>query len=262
MARSRLSSWGRLLGAGALILGTGALLAAGRLVLAFAPKTYLRFRGWLFRAASRKILTVVGFEVRLSGKAPRPPFLLVANHLSYMDILVLAAHLPCVFVAKVEIRRWPVLGPICRGFGTIFINREERRDIPRVTVELEAALDQGLGVVLFPEGTSSSGAGVLPFRSPLLAPATRLEIPVHYAALGYRTLPEDPPAHLSVCWWGGTRFVPHVLGLIRLRWVEASIDFGDEPLLEPDRKLLAVRLREGVLGKFQPVTDEEPVPDA
>lgn len=262
MAGSRLASWGRLIGAGALILGTGALLAAGRLVLAFAPQTYLRFRGWLFRKGSRSILAVLGFDVRVSGMVPRPPFLLVANHLSYVDVLVLAAHLPCVFVAKAEIRRWPLLGTICRGFGTIFINREERRDIPRVTTELEAALGQGLGVVLFPEGTSSSGSGVLPFRSPLLAPAARLEIPVHYAALGYRTLPEDPPAHLSVCWWGGTRFVPHVLSLVRLRWVGASIDFGDAPLREPDRKILAARLRESVLGKFRPVTDEDPVRQA
>ena len=255
---SRLSSWSRLAGASALILGAGALAAAGRVVFAFAPKTRLRWRGWLFRRGSQKVLSVLGFDVRVSGPAPRPPYLLVANHLSYMDVLVLASRLGCVFVAKAEIRGWPVLGPICRWFGTIFINRQERRDIPRVTAELEAALGRGLGVVIFPEGTSSSGAGLLPFRSPLLAPAARLEIPVHYAALGYETLPGDPPAHLAVCWWGNAPLAPHVLSLVRLRRVTATVDFGEEPIVEPDRKDLAVRLREAVLAKLRPVTNEDP----
>jgi 1-acyl-sn-glycerol-3-phosphate acyltransferase len=262
MLRSRLVSWGRLAGASALVLGAGALAAAGRLVFAFAPKTRLRWRAWLFSRGSRKVLAVLGFDVRVSGRAPRPPYLLVTNHLSYMDVMVLASQLGCVFVAKAEIRGWPVLGPICRLFGTIFINRQERRDIPRVTAELEAALGRDLGVVLFPEGTSSAGAGLLPFRSPLLAPAARLGIPVHYAALGYETVPGDPPAHLAVCWWGNTPFAPHVLQLVRLRRVTATVDFGEEPIVEPDRKFLAVRLREAVLEKFRPVTDEDPVPDA
>lgn len=259
MLWNRLASWGRLAGASALVLGAGALAAAGRLVFAFAPKTGLRWRRWLFRRGARKVLAVLGFDVRVSGPVPRSPYLLVTNHLSYMDVLVLASQLGCVFVAKAEIRGWPVLGPICRGFGTIFINREERRDIPRVTAELEAALGRDLGVVIFPEGTSSSGAGLLPFRSPLLAPAARLGIPVHYAALRYETLPGDPPAHLAVCWWGNTPFAPHVLQLVRLRRVTATIDFGEEPLVEPDRKFLAVRLREAVLVKFRPVTGEDPV---
>lgn len=262
MPASRFLSWGRLLGAAAVILGAAALLLAGRLVLAFAPKTYLRWRGWIFRRGSRLVLAVLGFDVRVSGPFPRPPYLLVTNHLSYMDVLVLASQLGCVFVAKAEIRGWPVLGPICRWFGTIFINRQERRDIPRVTAELESALGRDQGVVIFPEGTSSAGAGLLPFRSPLLAPAARLEIPVHYAALGYETLPGDPPAHLAVCWWGNAPFAPHVLQLVRLRRVTATIDFGEEPIVEPDRKFLAVRLREAVLEKFRPVTDEEPVADA
>lgn len=262
MLRSRLVAGGRLAGASALILGAGALAAAGRVVFASAPRTRLRWRSWLFRRGSRKVLAVLGFDVRVAGPVPRPPYLLVTNHLSYMDILVLASQLGCVFVGKAEIRRWPVLGPICQWFGTIFINRQERRDIPRVTAELEAALHQGLGVVIFPEGTSSAGAGLLPFRSPLLAPAARLEIPVHYAALGYETLPGDPPAHLAVCWWGDTPFAPHVLKLVRLRRVTATLDFGEEPIVEPDRKFLAVRLREAVLEKFRPVTDEEPVRQA
>src|SRR5207237_719547 len=84
------------------------------------------------------------------GRPPSPPFLLAANHLSYVDVFVLASRLPVRFVAKVEVRRWPVLGPISRGFGTIFINRSDRRDIPRVLAEIEQALGRGEGIILFP----------------------------------------------------------------------------------------------------------------
>ena len=195
-----------------------------------------RFREWLFRAASHALLALLRVEVRVAGPLPDPPFLLVSNHLSYVDVIVLASFLPARFVAKAEVRRWPLLGPICRGFGTIFIDRSDRRDIPRVLAEIERAFDRGEGVILFPEGTSSAGESVLPFRSPLLALPARRGLPVHAAALRY-----DPPA---VCWWGEAMFVPHLLGLFRLERIEVTLDFAPEPVMDGDRKRLAERLHE------------------
>jgi 1-acyl-sn-glycerol-3-phosphate acyltransferase len=237
-------AWIRLLGAPPVILGTGALLALGAVVLAFAPRSRRRFRTWLFQAASRSFVALLRIEVKVSGPPPRPPFLLVSNHLSYVDIIVLGSRLPARFVAKAEVRRWPLLGPICRGIGTIFIDRSDRRDIPRVLAEIEAALARGEGVILFPEGTSSSGEEVRAFRSPLLALPARLGLPVHAAALGYR-----PP---EVCWWGATALVPHLVGLFRLPRIEATIDFAPEPAVEADRKRLAERLREMVVERLGP----------
>lgn len=248
-------AWIRAAVAALVILGSGALLAAGSLALALAPGSRRRFREWLFRATSRSLLALLRAEVRVSGPPPEPPFLLVSNHLSYVDVLVLASRLPARFVAKAEVRRWPLLGPLCRGFGTLFIDRSDRRDIPRLLAEIERALGRGEGVVLFPEGTSSSGESILPFRSPLLALPARRGLPVHAAALRY-----DPP---SVAWGGETALVPHLLDLFRLRRIEAAVDFAPEPVVDGDRKRLAERLREVVEAAAltaSPHTSAEPSP--
>jgi 1-acyl-sn-glycerol-3-phosphate acyltransferase len=224
--------------------------------LASFPRALVRWRSVYFRCWSRLILGLVGVRVTVCGPVPRPPFLLVANHLSYLDILVLAANLPCIFVSKTEVQDWPLMGRIVRTLGTIFVDRSSRRDVPRVLAQMEEALGRGLGVVLFPEGTSSRGATVEPFKSPLLALAARLERPVHCAALGYRTRPGDLPADLAICWWGKVPFLPHALRLLRLRGGEATITLAEEPIVEPDRKRLAERLREAVLACFEPVVRE------
>lgn len=231
-------AWTRATGVAMVILGTGALSAAGALLLAFAPRARRRFRERLFRSTSLRLLALLRATVRVSGPVPEPPFLLVTNHLSYVDVLVLASRLPARFVAKAEVRRWPLLGPVCRGFGTIFIDRSDRRDIPRVLAEIERALGRGEGIILFPEGTSSSGESLLPFRSPFLALPARLGLPVHAAALRY-----DPS---SVAWWGERSLVPHLLDLFRLKRIEASVDFAPEPVIDEDRKRLAARLRDAV----------------
>jgi 1-acyl-sn-glycerol-3-phosphate acyltransferase len=235
-------AWLRAVGAPLVLLGAGALQAAGALPLAFAPRLRRRLQERLFRATTRALLRLLRAEVRVSGPLPEPPFLLVTNHLSYVDVVVLASRLPARFVAKAEVRRWPLLGPICRGFGTIFIDRSDRRDIPRVLAEIERALGRGEGVILFPEGTSSAGESVLPFRSPLLALPARLGRPVHAAALRY-----DPP---SVAWWGERSLAPHLLDLFRLRRIEATVEFAPEPVIDENRKRLAARLRE-VVGELK-----------
>lgn len=242
----------RATGVALLILGTGLALAVGGLLLAFAPRWRRRLRENLFIFASRTALWLLRVDLRVSGPLPRPPFLLVTNHLSYLDILVLASRARCLFVAKTEVRDWPLLGPICRGFGTIFIDREDRRDIPRVLGEIETALERGEGVVIFPEGTSSPGATVEPFHSPLLALPARRGMPVHAAALSYQTPDGEPPAHLAVCWWGEGELLPHLAGLFRLSRIDATLDCAPAPVVGADRKILAERLRAVVDERFRP----------
>jgi 1-acyl-sn-glycerol-3-phosphate acyltransferase len=243
-------AWGRLIGVAAVILGSGALLALGALPLALSPWMWRRFRAGLFRATCRALLRLLRFEVRVSGPPPRAPYLLVSNHLSYLDVIVLASRLPARFVAKEEVRSWPVLGLLCKGFGTIFIDRADRRDIPRVLSEILESLLLGEGVILFPEGTSSSGDEVRSFRSPLLAQAAHERMPVHAAALRYRTPEGEPPARDAVCWWGEVPLFSHLLGLFRLSKVEAFLDFAPEPVVDEDRKRLAERLREVVVERM------------
>lgn len=231
----------------AVILGSLALFAF--------PRPRARLRMFVFRSWSRCILPVMGVRVQVEGRPPDSPFLLVTNHLSYLDIPVIGSQVGAIFVAKSEISNWPGVGFMCRSINTIFIDRKLRRDLPRVMNRIDREMDHGMGIVLFPEGTSSKGASILPFRPSLLESAARSDTPVSFGTLSYHTPAGEPPAHLAVCWWGGMEFSPHARGLAQLQRVDAKIVFGSEPIHDVDRKQLAQRLRAAMLEQFEPVIE-------
>jgi 1-acyl-sn-glycerol-3-phosphate acyltransferase len=212
-----------------------------------------RRRGLIFRSWARAAAAIMGMRLSVSGTAPRLPFLLVVNHLGYADVLALAASCECVFVAKEEVGSWPVVGRLSRRMSTVFVNRRSRRDIPRALSLIEAALDEGAGVVLFAEGTSTRGSVVLPFKSPLLEAAARRGLPVHYASLSYRTPPGEARAETSVCWWGDMTFPRHFFELLKLKGFRADLAFGEEAIRGGDRKALAGKLWAAVSARFVPV---------
>ena len=162
-------------------------------------------------------------------------------------------------MAKAEVADWPLLGPLCRSVGTLFIDRASKRDIPRVMQSMEAVLEDGRGVIIFPEGTSTRGERVERFRPSLLDAAASSGRPVHYGSLSYRTPPRSVPAHLSVCWWGDMPFFRHLVGLLRLPTIHATLIFGEEPIRASDRKVLAERLQQAVQRQFQAVILPEAV---
>jgi 1-acyl-sn-glycerol-3-phosphate acyltransferase len=231
--------------------------AIGTVLAIWSPRLRQGLRHLIFQSWSSVLLHIVGARVVVSGKPPKRPFFLVSNHLSYLDIPVLASRIPGVFVAKKEIRSWPVIGFLCYCMGTIFIDRSSRRDIPRVLARLDRVMRFGEGVMIFPEGTSSQGASVLPFRPPLLEAAAASDVPVSCAALRYATADGEAPAHLAVCWWGGMAFSSHLIELLKLPGFTAEISFGSTPVVENDRKRLADRLWSEVDGLFTPITAEE-----
>lgn len=202
---------------------------------------------------AKSLLVIFQAEVTKNGAPPRPPFFLVCNHLSYIDIPVLLAHVDGVFLAKSEISRWPVLGHLARVTGTLFVDRERKADLLRVNEALENSLDSQWGVIVFPEGTSTSGESVLPFKSSIFEVAVRAGCPVYHASVSYRTRPPSPPAHLSVCWWGDMGFVSHFLRLLTLPSIAAEITFGAEPVTGRDRKDLAERAHRALQRHFTPV---------
>ena len=212
-----------------------------------------RWRTRLFQVWARSIGRVLGMRAEVRGVPPEPPFILVANHLSYVDVILLGSHLPCVFVAKSEVASWPLAGALCKAADTVFIDRGSKRDMPRVMERIEEILRDGRGVVVFPEGTSTKGDGVAPFRPGLLEAAARADRSVSYAALSYSTPPQAAPAHVAVCWWGDARFFPHLIELLKLPRFEATLTFGAEPIRATDRKVLATRLRAAVQQQFQAV---------
>jgi 1-acyl-sn-glycerol-3-phosphate acyltransferase len=231
-----------------------AIWGPGALVTLAIPGRRGPWRTWCFQRWAAGILAILRVRVVTEGYPPsQGPFVLVANHLSYLDIMVLASRVRATFVAKREVRSWPVWGILARAVGTIFVDRDRARDTLRVADVIHGTLNQNDGVVIFPEGTSTMGSTVAPFRSSLLAAATRAALPVHYASLSYRTGRDDPPAHLAVCWWGDMEFLPHFRVLCGLDRIEAHVRFGREPVGPAGRKELAEALHRAVTRDFIPV---------
>lgn len=216
------------------------------------PRAATRLRERQMRAWARAVLAVLGVRVEAVGAPPPRPFLLVGNHLSYLDVLVYWRLTPCSFLAKAEVARWPLLGPLTRGAGTLYVDRTRRADVAPALAAVRARLALGEGVILFPEGTSSSGASVLPFRSSLFEAAAAAAGRVWPAAISYDT--DDParPAHQHVAWWGDMEFPAHFWGLLRLPRLRARVRFGEQPVTGADRKGLARDAHVAVLRLFEP----------
>src|SRR5262249_22320277 len=129
------------------------------------------------------------------------------------------------------------------------------QDIPRVIQSINQRLDDGIGVIIFPEGTSTIGDQVLPFKPSLLEPAVRASYPVSYASISYRTPPTERAAYEVICWWGDTDFLPHLIDLLKVRRFDAFITFGDHAMQADDRKVLARNLWRAVNDQFIPMVD-------
>lgn len=179
-----------------------------------------------------------------------PGGVLVANHLSYLDIIVLAAHQPLVFVAKSEVRRWPAIGWIAAQAGTIFIDRTRRGDVARVTCEIERLVSEGVRVCIFPEGTSSDGSEVLPFHTSLLEPISARGFKVTAGWIGY-LLPGGDPGQ-EVCYWGEMTFGSHFPRLLSKKGISVKVATNVVDCADKDRKQLGRLLWQRVvdLGKL------------
>lgn len=222
-------------------------------VVRFVIPNKVYWRQICFELWTKIFARIAGMNIEVIGHPPKPPFFLVANHLSYVDIAALRAVAKGVFVAKAEIKDWFFAGRIVRDMGVIFIDRKNRRDIPRAGAEIIEKLSEGEGVIVFPEGTSTKGEDVLPFNSSFLEFAARTDLPVSYASISYRSAEGEPPASMMVCWWEDISFVAHLFRLFTLKEFTAVVSFGEAPVVNTDRKQLASELREKVREKFIPV---------
>jgi len=189
------------------------------------------------------VLRRLGFTLRVKGESPGQG-LLVSNHLSYLDILVYGATLPCVFVSKQEVRSWPMLGLLAALGGTVFIDRTRAASAAAAAVRIERLLADGVVVLVFPEGTSSDGSSVLRFYPFLFEPAIRGAAPVSVAAIGYSAAPDA--AEKDLCYYGDIRFGPHLVETLQLREIRATIQFGATIQGYADRKAAAASTREAV----------------
>lgn len=238
-----------------LHLCAGLLTAA--LVFPFVGKAG---RNRLVRRWSRQLLSVCRVRLLLRGDAgslDRERALIVANHVSWLDIFVINSFLPCRFVAKSDIRDWPLIGWLCDKSGTIFISRGRIRDVRRIFENLVASLKDGEHVAFFPEGTTAAQGTLLPFHANLFEAAIDASVPVQPFALRY--LDAAGRLHPAADFIGEMSFVESMLMILRSPAMQAELRIL--PVLESEgahRRELAEAssaVIAGALGIASPVRE-------
>lgn len=198
---------------------------------------------WTQRHA-RRMCRFIDVEVEVIGTPPASG-IVACNHMGYLDIVVLVWAYPMVFVSKAEVESWPVVGALTSCAGSVLVRREKRGDVANAAQQIEAVVQQGVPVVIFLEGTSSGGEGVLPFRSSLLEPAVNRQWPVTPIGLDYHV--DDGSVSEEVAYWKDMTFLPHFLNLLSKRRIKARISFGNSRPPGADRKVLAQELHSEVV---------------
>lgn len=215
----------------------------------------------------RRVCRLLGVRVRVEGELHRDsPVLLIANHTSWLDIPVISASAPVSFVAKKEVSDWPFVSWLARLQRTVFVDRTRRTSVGETAGEMIERLAQGDNIVLFPEGTSSDGARVLPFKTSLLAAAkpTRGTGPessslavVQTLAIVYTRLhglPIDRKDRHLIGWYGDMELPKHLWALVEATPIDVTVRFGPPVPLDAfaDRKDLArhgeIRVRDEVVA--------------
>lgn len=195
------------------------------------PDTLERRAQWNHSCALM-VMAALGIRLKITGKPPDRG-LLVSNHLSYLEVLIFGAALPCYLVSKAEIATWPFFGPLARAGGTLFVDRGSRASAEAVTEEIAERLKGTVPVLFFPEGTSTDGSRLLRFHSRLYTPAVDAGIPVTAAAVRY--VPEDGSPERDLCWFGDEEFLPHIWKVLGGPDFTAQLHFG-EPRIYTNRR--------------------------
>ncbi len=211
------------------------------------PGISLRERALWQQKQARRMLRALETESAVSGTLPQHG-LVVCNHLSYLDVLVIAAQSPLVFVAKSDVRHWPVIGLLLKSAGTILAERGRPSSASTTAEGIRAVFESGLPVVLFPEGTSSDGRMVLPFKPTLFQIALDCRTTITPAAIHY-TATKGDIAH-DVCYWGDHTLVSHMIRLARVQELRASLRIGEPSALPANRKDAAKMLHQEVVQLY------------
>jgi 1-acyl-sn-glycerol-3-phosphate acyltransferase len=221
----------------------------------------LRVPGWHITVAYYRLLRrLLRLRVRIVGRQVRDhPVLIVANHISWVDIILLGSIAPVAFIAKREIAEWPLIGRAAKAQRSVFVDRARRHQTAAAVAEIARLLTEGIPVVLFAEGTSSDGNRVLPFRSALVgaardalaqaAPMQKILVqPLSICYTRFQGLPMGRQHRSIVAWYGDLDFIPHLKEFIRRGAVDAVVTWGEPMAYDgaTDRKALVNSL-EGVV---------------
>jgi lyso-ornithine lipid O-acyltransferase len=198
------------------------------------PLSLVRRARWM-QSAALGVQAALGIRSEVRGNPPSHG-LVVANHLSYLDVVIFSSVMPCFFVAKVEIDRWPFFGEAARTGGTIFIDRSCSASTTEVANEIAKRLALPVPVLVFPEGTSTDGSRVLRFHSSLFDPVTAAGAQITAASIRY--VLHDGKAERDLCWYDDSLFLPHLWKALCTSGFSAEVIFR-EPRVYPDRRTAA-----------------------
>lgn len=218
-----------------LLLAVLVTLALGRRDPSGLPTP--RFRR-VIMAWYRGLCRILGVRIRVSGRPLEGPVLMVANHVSWLDIPVIGAHAAAGFLSKSEVRHWPVIGWLARFNATLFIRRGEHGAAEAVTRAMAEQLGRGGTVLVFPEGTTTDGTRVRRFHRRLFAAARRAGCPVQPVALRYHLRPDGRPG--AAPFVGGEHFLRHALRILGEPGLEVDLVFASPlPASEQEPRVLA-----------------------
>ena len=231
---------GRLLLVAALVTAVNAASRV-RLRLARDPDALAKR---IFSRLAATLVRLLGVVVERHGEPPAGLCVVVANHRSYVDIPLLMAAVPAVFLAKTEIAGWPLFGTSARLSRTVFVDRDDRESRKRALDELGARLDRGERITVFPEGTTTTGPGCAPFRAGAFRLAAARGLPVVPVAIGYRDRRD--------AWVDDDSFVAHFLDRFREPRMAVTLTIGPE-LRGADGAALRDRAEQWILERLAPL---------
>ena len=224
----------------------------------------LSWRNRLPRVWHKAVLWAIGIKVHVHGTPEqRRPLLIAANHSSWLDILVVASVVDATFVAKSEVRDWPVFGVLARLQRSIFIRREERRQTREQADEMAVRLNAGEAVVLFPEGTTTDGNRLRDIKSSLFASATSAAkfapggvVYVQPVAVTYTRIHGMTMGHYHrpvATWPGDVELLPHLLGVLKTGAIDVDVRFGDTVEVTPStsRKHVSAFVQDQLRGMLE-----------
>ena len=235
------------------------VIRAGRLVLHLSygmvmaviyPYFGRTLRRRILKAWSWQLLSILNIGLRIEGQQlalREEGCLLVANHISWLDIFVLNAIHPAQFIAKSEVRNWPLIGWLARRSGTIFIERALRRNASRINRDVSQLLEQGACISLFPEGTTTDGLQVGHFHSALLQPAIDARIKMCPVALRYEN--DDGCPSLAAVFTGDTTLVRSIWRILRARHLKALAVFTPELRTADQNRRILARVAQTAIAK-------------
>jgi 1-acyl-sn-glycerol-3-phosphate acyltransferase len=194
-------------------------------LLRLPPKAILGvFNAW---RKSQKLL--LNIRVEASGTIPQAGAIIMANHRSYLDVAMIPSKTPVVFVAKASVKKWPIVGWGADALRTIWVDRSDPNSRKETRIKIVDRLKRGYSVIIFPEGTTSVGPGVIEFNPGMFYAVAGSGIPIVPVAIEYQ--------NQNVAWVGNDTFVPHFMREFGARTLRVKVAFG-EPLLHDDGEVL------------------------